>query len=133
MRIRDERWLSRAAASTRRTMARTLGVCGLLTVAAACASNWQGSIGALLAKDNRSGRLFVRDVPADMAGARAGLRLGDEVTAIDGKPVGTMGPDEVQKALRGKVGSKVTLTIARGEERRDVVVERGPFAEELPR
>ena len=45
---------------------------------------------------------------------KAGLQAGDEVTAIDGKPVGAMTPDDVWAMLDdGKAGSTHTLTVKR--------------------
>lgn len=46
--------------------------------------------------------------------ARAGLRTGDYVRAIDGASTRPMSLVEGQRRLRGPVGSKVTLTILRG-------------------
>lgn len=46
--------------------------------------------------------------------ARAGLRSGDYVRAIDGKPTREMSVWEGIRALRGAPGSKVTLAIIRG-------------------
>lgn len=43
--------------------------------------------------------------------ARAGIRSGDVITAVDGKPIA--GDDDSQGPLRGPAGSKVTLTLAR--------------------
>jgi carboxyl-terminal processing protease len=48
--------------------------------------------------------------PAD----KAGLRTADTVRAIDGKPTRDMSVFEGTRLLRGKAGSKVTLTIIRG-------------------
>jgi carboxyl-terminal processing protease len=48
--------------------------------------------------------------PAD----KAGLRTADTIRAIDGKPTRDMSVFEGTRALRGKVGTKVTLTIIRG-------------------
>jgi carboxyl-terminal processing protease len=45
---------------------------------------------------------------------KAGLRTADTVRAIDGKPTRDMSVFEGTRALRGKPGSKVTLTIIRG-------------------
>jgi carboxyl-terminal processing protease len=45
---------------------------------------------------------------------KAGLRTADTVRAIDGKPTRDMSVFEGTRALRGKAGSKVTLTIIRG-------------------
>jgi carboxyl-terminal processing protease len=46
--------------------------------------------------------------------ARAGLRTGDYIRAIDGASTRTMSIIEGQRRLRGPVGSKVTLTVLRG-------------------
>lgn len=100
--------------------------------ALACGSSsaWRGSVGAMLGKNHDTGRVYVREVPSDMPAARAGLRPGDEIVAIDGKPVLAMSPDEVHRALAGAVGSKVKLSVHR--EKADggdveIEVERGPL------
>ncbi len=86
-----------------------------------------GSIGAHLGKRN-DGRLFVRYAPSEMTGAKAGLAPGDEVVLIEGRDVRQMSPEDIRNALRGKVGTTVTLTVKRDGLSRDVRVERGPFA-----
>jgi len=48
----------------------------------------------------------IDDTPA----ARAGIRAGDVIIAIDGKPIATI---EAMEPLRGKPGTKVTLTVIR--------------------
>jgi C-terminal processing protease CtpA/Prc len=96
----------------------------LLSAAVGCAHE-QGSIGAMLARSRTTGRVTVRSVPPG-TGQRAGLEPGDEIVAIDGKDVHALGSeDEVRRALRGDVGTKVKLTVVRDGVRRDVVVERG--------
>jgi C-terminal processing protease CtpA/Prc len=97
-------------------------------VCAAC-GGWNGSVGAILGKDNRTGRVFVREAPSGLGAARAGVQEGDEVTAIDGKPTSAMTPDELRGALRGKVGTFVTVTIARRGETLTLSIERSPFQE----
>ena len=47
-------------------------------------------------------------------GAKAGLQTGDYVRAIDGKPTRDMSVFEGARLLRGQPGSKVTLTVIRG-------------------
>ncbi len=64
-----------------------------------------------------------------MAGYRGGLREGDELVAIDEKPVDRMPPAEVAHTLRGLVGTKVNLVVIRGSDRLNIRVERGPFRE----
>lgn len=46
--------------------------------------------------------------------AKAGLRTGDYVRGIDGKPTREMSVFEGERLLRGKPGSRVTLTVIRG-------------------
>jgi len=56
----------------------------------------------------------IEDTPAH----KAGIKAGDLITRIDNVPVRNMSLDEAIKRMRGKAGSKVTLTIARrGEDR----------------
>jgi len=60
----------------------------------------------------------IDDTPA----ARAGLRAGDLIVAIDGKPISAI---EAMEPLRGEAGSKVVLTIERGQQKPfDVTVVR---------
>jgi predicted metalloprotease with PDZ domain len=95
----------------------------------ASCGGWNGSVGAILGKDNRTGRVYVRQVPPGLGAARAGIEEGDELTAIDGKPVGEMSADAVRDALRGKVGTYVWVTVQHRGEMRTVHVERSPFQE----
>jgi carboxyl-terminal processing protease len=60
----------------------------------------------------------IDDTPA----ARAGLKAGDLIVAIDGTPINAI---DASEPLRGKAGSSVVLTIARGEQKPfDVTVMR---------
>src|SRR5262245_42671104 len=90
--------------------------------APACGPKWQGSIGAMLGKDNRDGRVYLRQVPAGMGAERAGLSEGDEIVEIEGRPARDMSPNEVHAALQGEVGTKVNLKVARGGVTRAVQV-----------
>ena len=107
------------------------GAClvAVMAVSEAGCGGWNGSVGAILGKDNHTGRVFVREVPPGLGAAQAGLEEGDEVTAIEGKPTKAMTADELRAALRGKVGSPVSVTIVRRGETRTVTVERSPFQE----
>jgi carboxyl-terminal processing protease len=62
-----------------------------------------------------------------MGAAKAGVQPGDEVTAINDKPVAQLTPDEVHKALAGSVGSKVKLTVIRDGQTLSFDIERGPL------
>ena len=59
----------------------------------------------------------VDDAPAGLAG----VRPGDLIVAVDGRPVETMG--ELQRLLAGeRIGASVTFTVARHERVLDIVV-----------
>lgn len=55
----------------------------------------------------------IDDTPA----ARAGIRPGDVITAIDGKPIEVDGVDAAIDSMRGPVGSKTQLTVMRESSR----------------
>lgn len=55
--------------------------------------------------------------------AKAGLQTGDFVRAIDNKPTREMSVWEGMRALRGAVGSKVSLTVFRGNANDPHVIE----------
>jgi C-terminal processing protease CtpA/Prc len=46
---------------------------------------------------------------------------------IDGKDVKEMSPDEIRRAVRGDVGSTLTVTILRGTEKKEVKIARTPL------
>ena len=73
-----------------------------------------GTIGALLGQ-KPDGRLFVRETPRGLAAARDGLVPGDEILLVEGKDVRQMGEQELYRALSGDVGTKVRLTVVRGD------------------
>lgn len=65
---------------------------------------------------------------------RAGLEVGDEILAIDGRAVQEMSQEEIRRAVRGDVGTTLLLTVERGGQRRDVKVERSPLlADKAPK
>ena len=116
----------RAPQWRRRLVVSLLGVLLFAFVIAACASGAPGTIGALLGQRS-DGRLFVRGVPSGQGADLAGLEVDDEIVAIDGRPVKEMTQEEVRRAVRGDVGSKLTLTVERAGQRRDVKVVRSPI------
>jgi hypothetical protein len=114
------------------TFTRALGAIScwlILASVSGCASSWGGSIGAVLGQRKSDRHVYVRAVPRDMAGYRGGLREGDELVAIDERPVDRMEAAEVTQALRGRVGTKVNLVVVRGSDRLNITIERGPFKE----
>jgi len=70
-----------------------------------------GDIGIELTRQYYLRVIAARD---DSPAAKAGLQTGDYVRAIDGKPARDLSVFEGMRMLRGAPGSKVTLTIIRG-------------------
>jgi carboxyl-terminal processing protease len=99
----------------------------LLATVAGCGSTVVGTIGAVLGRDNDDHSLYVRDVPEGLAAAEAGLEPGDEIVMIDGVYVRSLGTQELRAKLRGEVGSKVALTVVRGERVMRVELARTPI------
>lgn len=94
----------------------------LLLATAACGAP-KGTIGAVLGRSDR-GQLRVRDAPADLGAAEAGLQQGDQILLIDGMDVRLLNDDDLRAALRGPPGSTVKLTVLRGERVVRVTVRR---------
>lgn len=90
-----------------------------------CGGSAGGSVGAVFGRDNDTRALYVREVPAGLAAAGAGLLPGDQVVMIEGFYVRDLDAKSIHKKLRGDVGSTVALTILRGEEVIHVRVARG--------
>jgi predicted metalloprotease with PDZ domain len=95
----------------------------LLTALASCAPS-KGTIGAVIAQDDDTGRLFLRDVPPSLAAGQAKLKAGDEILLIDGLDVRRMDAQQVNAALSGEVDSPVKLTLIRQEQILRVTLRR---------
>ncbi len=85
--------------------------CAAAVPTSACAGTPIGDVGIELTRQYYLRVIAARDgSPAD----KAGLQTGDYVRAIDGKPARDLSVFEGMRLLRGEPGSKVTLTIIRG-------------------
>lgn len=100
----------------------------ILAGAVSCGAD-VGSVGAVLGRDNESHALHVRDVPAGMAAAAAGLRPGDEILMIEGFYVKDLTLKEIKALLRGEIGTTVDLTVVRSGEVRHVKVKRSAIVQ----
>jgi carboxyl-terminal processing protease len=105
------------------------GPCASAVPAAACAGMPGGDVGIELTRQYYLRVIAARDgSPA----AKAGLQTGDYIRAIDGAPARDISVFEGMRMLRGAPGSRVTLTIIRGnaaEPRQiELVRERTPAA-----
>ncbi len=60
-----------------------------------------------------------------MPAQKAGIRSGDKVYAVDGKPTIGLSLDAIVKEIRGPKDTKVTLTIIRGKDKpKDITITR---------
>lgn len=88
---------------------------------------WPGGIGAVLRYNERERVLAIHRCPPEGAAARAGVREGDVIVAIDGAAVSGLSRHDVVARLRGEVGTTVTLRVRRDGAERDLRVERAPY------
>jgi predicted aspartyl protease len=84
-----------------------------------------GETGLVAFYDEKAGRTRIVRVAPDSPAAKAGIKLGDSLLAIDGKELlGAIGFTELEARLEGKVGSKVTVNISSGGELRRIELDR---------
>jgi carboxyl-terminal processing protease len=82
-------------------------------------------IGAKLALDKTTKALLVVEAIANSPASKAGLKSGDLILTVDGKPVKGLGVDKAVSMIRGKPNTIVKLKIARGSNKVfDIAVTR---------
>ncbi|WP_258007254.1 S41 family peptidase [Staphylococcus sp. 17KM0847] len=79
-------------------------------------------IGAEMAQ--KGDRIFIASPIKKAPAEKAGLKAKDELIAVDGQKVKGKSLNSVVKKVRGEKGTKVTLTIKRGEEEKEYTVTR---------
>jgi len=72
-----------------------------------------GGIGAILSVDDATKRVRIERLLPNSAAERAGLQRGDELFEIDGRPVREFDGAGLRDALRGKIGTPVTVAYGR--------------------
>lgn len=70
-------------------------------------------IGVKVVTDPRTQELYVVDVIKKSPAFQAGLKRGDRIVRIDGKPTTLMNMEKATEALKGEIGTDVTLEIVR--------------------
>ena len=70
--------------------------------------------------------LIIQSVIAGGPAEAVGIRAGDRILAVDGEPIAGVGmtTDGIRSRLRGPKGTKVTVTILRGDQLQDFVIRR---------
>jgi len=103
-----------------------LSLCGLTALHGCGPATWKGGVHARLAWSERGVRVI--DVPPSGPAARADVRPGDQLVAVDGKPLDRLSAEQVQQLLAGEVGSIARLEVLREGAQHTLEVEREPYA-----
>lgn len=91
------------------------------------AENVQGSFGGVgMNVGMKEGNIVVIAPLKNSPAMKAGIKAGDIVTAVDGKSVIGMNSEEAVYLIRGKIGTKVTLTVIHPDEKvpTDIMITR---------
>jgi carboxyl-terminal processing protease len=71
--------------------------------------------------------LRVVQIPAGGPAASGGLRAGDTIVAIDGRPVAALPAAKLRALLSGEVGSTVLLRVERAGTLHELALQRAPY------
>jgi carboxyl-terminal processing protease len=69
---------------------------------------------------NAKQQVYIREPLPDSPASRKGVKAGDIILKVDGKPIAGLEIDQVVERIRGKKGTKVKLTLQRGPEKRSI-------------
>jgi carboxyl-terminal processing protease len=84
-----------------------------------------GGIGVYIVQDQKTKAILVDPIEGNPA-IKAGVRPGDAILAVDGHPVTGQSLDEVEREIRGPLGTRVQLTVRRRatNQRQTIAVTR---------
>ncbi len=87
-------------------------------------------VGIRMEQDEKTKQLTVVEAIANSPAFKAGIKAGDKILAIDGKPTQAIDVQDASKMIRGKAGTIVTLRIGRQQSNFDLKLTRANI--ELP-
>ncbi|MGA1623583.1 MAG: carboxyl-terminal processing protease CtpB [Synechocystis sp.] len=73
-------------------------------------------VGIRILLDKRSSDLVVADVVRGTPAMEAGIRPGDRIVRINGKPTALMGLDQATEAIKGEIGTELSLQLSRPQK-----------------
>ena len=88
-----------------------------------------GGIGVVIEYNHTDETLLVSSVYIDSPAEEAGILVGDFIVAVEGKTVEEIGYLNVVNLVRGDIGTKVNLTVKRGDALIDIVATRAEVEE----
>lgn len=80
-------------------------------------------VGLRLVIDKRTSDLIVIDTVRSSPAMQAGIRRGDRILRIDGKPTALMSLEQATEAIQGEIGTEVSLQIARQDKKKREIFE----------
>lgn len=75
-----------------------------------------GGIGVVIMQDRTSGLVTFTNIYEDAPGDKAGFKAGDIVYKVNGEDVTALDLDTIVSKIRGEVGTKVQITVLRGDD-----------------
>lgn len=88
-------------------------------------------IGCFVATRTDTNDIVVVSVVEDSPAQKAGLMPDDIIVAVDGIDITAYNPDYVTTMIRGQIGTPVTVTIKRGEQRIDLTMKRDKITQKV--
>lgn len=89
-------------------------------------------IGAVFTQDANSKAVTVVSVYAKQPAAEAGMKPGDILYKVNGKDISGKELEEIVKEIKGKEGTKVSLTMLQGDSRKEVSLSMKRKKIEIP-
>jgi carboxyl-terminal processing protease len=77
-------------------------------------SGEMSGVGIKIESNRRTQQLVVAEAIENSPASKAGIKAGDVIVAIDGKPTKNMRIEDAISLIRGEIGKSITLKIARG-------------------